>query len=226
MANVKHNSIFREQFFVALPYKLLLHFLLIIAIVLLTFWEMKDIYQEGSRWFPVVKSSVICLLVIYLNIYILAPQFLLKKRWYWVYLLTTLYVALLVYFVEIWLNDAVPLRYTTKIMELYGKIAINPLLQIFTSVFSLVILMFSSSAVVLFRNWVIQDTRVNDLEKAATQSELEQLKKQVNPQFLLHVLDKANAMSRQGNRKEAADMLLQLGNILRYKLYGSSHETV
>jgi LytS/YehU family sensor histidine kinase len=149
-----------------------------------------------------------------------------KRRWIGVYLLTTLYVALSVFLVETWLNDAVYLIYTSKIRELYGKIDINPLLQIFTSVFSLVILMFSSSAVVLFRRWTIHDARVHDLERMAMQSELERLKKQVNPQFLIRLLDKSNAMSLKGNRLEAAAILLELGNILRYQLYDSGRQMV
>ena len=204
----------------------MLHLLLIAGIVLLNFLEIRDIYQEDSRWFPVVKSSITCLLAIYINFYILAPQLLLKRRWNWVYLLVILLVAILVYFVEIRLNSLVYLSYTSKIRELYGKIEINPLLQVFTSVFSLIILMLSSSAVVLFRKWVIDDTRINNLEKTTMQSELEQLKKQVNPQFLIRLLDKANAMSLQDNREEASSILLQLGNVLRYQLYDSTRPFV
>jgi hypothetical protein len=226
MIDVAHNDFFRERFFVAPQYRWLRHLLLVAAVVLLSFWEMKDIYQEGSRWIPVAKSSMICLLVIYINLYILAPQLLLKRRWYWVYLFVTLYVALLVYFVEFRFNDAVYLNYTTKIRELYGRIEINPLLQVFTSVFSLVILMFSSSAVVLFRKWAIHDVRVNGLERAAMQSEVEQLKKQINPQFLIRMLDRANTVSLRGNREEAAAILLQLGTVLRYQLYDSSRQFV
>ena len=220
------HHLFGERFLTAPQYKLLRHLSLMVVIVLISLWELKDIYQVESRWFPVAKSSIICLIVIYFNMYVLAPQILLKRRWYGVYLLTTLYVALLVYFIEIWLNDVVYLRHTTKIMELYGRIEINPLLQVFTSVFSLLILMFSSSAVVLFRKWAIDDTRVHDLERTAMQSELDQLKKQINPQFLVRLLDKANAMSQQGNREEASTILLQLGNILRYQLYDSAREFV
>jgi len=217
---------FGERFLTSPQYRLLWHLLLMLVIVLLSFWEIKDIYQEGSRWFPVAKSSIICLSVIYFNMYVLAPQFLLKRRWYWVYGLIVLYIALLVYFVEIWLNNAVYLRHTTKIMELYGRIEINPLLQVFTSVFTLVVLMFSSSAVVLFHKWAIDDARVNDMEKNAMQSEIEQLKKQVNPQFLIRLLDKANMTSQQGHREEASSILLRLGNVLRYQLYDSTREYV
>ena len=220
------KSSFLEHFLTVPQYRLLRHLLLILAIVLLDFWEVRDIYMEGSRWFPVAKSSVTTLLVIYFNIYVLAPQFLVKRRWYWVYLLATLYVALSVYFVEIRLNDVVYLRYTPKIRELFGKVEIDPLLQVLTSVFSLIILMLSSSAVVLFRQWTTRDSRVNALEKAAIQVELEQLKKQLDPQFLLRLLDKANEMSLTGNREEASALLLKLGNILRYQLYDSAREFV
>ena len=227
---IKNDYILKMSFWARIltapKYRILLHSLLTLAIVLVSFWEMKDIYMEGSRWFPVAKSSVITLLVIYFNVYVLAPQFLVKRRWYWVYLISVLYVALLVYFVEIRLNDAVYLKYTSRIRELFGRIEINPLLQVFTSVFSLVILMFSSSAVVLFRKWAIHESRVNDLEKNAAQMELEQLKKQLNPQFLLRQLDRANAMTVKGERDEASAILLKLGNILRYQLYDSAREFV
>ena len=222
----KHNDFFVKQLFIAPQFRFLRHLILSVAIVSLTFLEMKDIYREGSRWFPVLKSSIICLSVIYLNVYVLAPQFLLKLRWYGVYLLSTFYIALLVYFIEIKLNDAVYLSYSTNIMVLYGKIEINPLLQIFTSVFSLIILMVSSSVVVLFRRWAIHEARVNDLEKTVIQSELEKLKKQVKPQFLVRLLDKANIQSVKGKWDEAAEILLQLGNVLRYQLYDSSREFV
>jgi len=223
---VEHQNNFGEQLLVSPQYRLLRHLLLMLSIVLFAYWEVKDIYQLGSCWFPVAKTTIICLIVIYFNMYVLAPQILMKRRWYGVYLLITLYVALLVYFIEMWFNDTVYLKHSVKIMELYGRIEINPLLQVLTSVFSLVILMFSSSAVVLFRKWAIDDAFVHDLEKNAMQSEIEQLKKQVNPQFLFRMLDRANAMTQKGKREEASSILLRLGNVLRYQLYDSVREFV
>jgi len=206
--------------------KCLLHLLLILAVALFTYWEMADIYQQGSRWFPVLKTSAIYLFVVYLNIYLLAPRFLLKRRWYGVYLLAVLYVVLFVYFVEIRLDDAVYLQYTSKIRLLYGKIDINPLLQVFTSIISYVILMISSSAIILFSEWAKQDIRVHDLEQTAMMMELAQLKKQVNPQFLVRMLDHAHELTARGHRNEASALLLKLGAILRYQLYDSARKDV
>jgi len=210
----------------ALPDKLLLHLLLILVVALFTYWEMSDIYQKGSRWFPVIKTSTIYLSVVYLNVYLLAPQFLLKRRWYWVYMLAVLYVVLFVYFIEIRLDDVFYLQYTSKILLLFGRIEINPLLQVFTSIISYVLLMVSSSVILLFREWARQDNRVHDLEKKAALLELTQLKKQVNPQFLIRMLDHAHELSTQGHRYEASALLLKLGAILRYQLYDSARKEV
>ena len=206
--------------------KLLLHLLLIVAVALFTYWEMSDIYQKGSRWFPVMKTSVIYLSVVYLNVYLLAPLFLLRRRWYVVYLLAVVYVVLLVYFIEIRLDDVFYLQYTSKVLLLFGRIEINPLLQVFTSVISYILLMVSSSAIILFREWARQDNHVHDLEKTAMLMEMEQLKKQVNPLFLIRMLDHANELSVLGNRKEASILLLKLGVILRYQLYDSVRKEV
>ena len=198
-----------------------LHLSLVIAVTLFTWWELSAIYQQDSLWFPVMKSSVIVLFVVYLNIYLLAPQLILKRNWYWVYLLAVLYIAMLVYVIEMRINDMVYLKYTTKIRELYGKVEINPLLQVITSVISLIILMISSSAVVFFREWSKHDIRVHDLEKKAMLMELEQLKKQVKPQYLVRTLDKVNELSQQGKRNEATTLLLKLSDRLRHQLYST-----
>ena len=219
MKEVNNNIFFGENLIVSPKYRLLAHLSLIIAIVFFTFLEMKDIYRADSLWFPVIKTSLICLLVIYLNIYVLAPYFLLKLRWYWVYFIIMLYIAILVYFVEIVLNDAVYLNYSIKIMELYGKIEINPLLQAFMSVLTLLVLMLSSSVVVLFRQWAMHETFVNVLEKNVIQMELEKLKKQINPEFLISTLDKAYTLTLEEKQEETLDLLHNLSSTLRYELY-------
>ena len=185
--NTKADNFFGEQFLIDPKYRIARHLVFSVGVILLSYWEMKDIYLEGSRWFPVVQSSVMTLLVVYLNINVLAPQFLLK-RWYGVYLLTVAYAILLVYFVEMLTADMVYLKYNPKIRELYGKVDINPVFQALTSATSLGILMISSSAVVMFRKWMTRESHLNALEKAAVQEELKQMKIQMNPQFLIQLL--------------------------------------
>ena len=222
--NNKVENFFGEQFLTSSKYRFWRHLFPIFAIVLLNFWEMKDIYQEGSRWFPVMKSSVIALSVIYLNIYVLAPRFLLKK-WYWVYLLTMIYAILAAYFVEIQLNDVVYTVYNPKIRELYGKVEINPLLQVFTSVVSLGVIVISSSVIIVFRQWMQHDLRLNKLEKEAMQTELKQLKKQINPQFLAQALEKASGLAVE-DKETTTSILLKLASMLRYQLYDSVRDSV
>ena len=220
----KFNIFLGEQFLTDPKYRIARHIIFSICIILLYYWEMKYVYQPGSRWFPVIRSSIISLSVIYLNIYVLVPLFLLKQ-WYWVYLLTVIYAMLLVYFAEILLADVIYLKAEPKIMALYGKIIINPLLQVFISVTSIGILIISSSVVALFRKWTIQELRFNKLERTAVHTELEQLKTQMNPQFLIALLNRTNTLSAE-NEEEASEILLKLGTILRYQLYDSPRESV
>ena len=222
--NTKADNFFGEQFLVGPKYRITRHLIFSVGIILLSYWEMKDIYLEGSRWFPVMQSSVMTLLVVYLNIYVLAPQFLLK-RWYGVYLLTVAYAILLAYFVEMLTADMVYLKYNPIIRELYGRVEISPVLQMFTSVTSLGILMISSSALVLFRKWMTRETHLNALEKTAVQAELKQLKMQTNPHFLIQLLDRAS-LSATESKEEASAILLELGSVLRYQLYDSARESV
>ena len=220
----KFNTFLGKQLLTDPKYRIARHIIFSLGLILLYYWEMVYIYQPGSRWFPVIRSSIISLSVIYLNIYVLVPLFLLK-RWYWVYLLTVIYAMLLVYFAEMLLADVIYLKVEPKIMALYGKIAISPILQVLASVTSIGILIISSSVVALFRKWTAQELHFNTLERTAVQTELEQLKTQINPQFLITLLDKAKTLSVK-NEEEASEVLLKLGSILRYQLYDSSRESV
>ena len=136
-----------------------------------------------------------------------------------------IYAILAAYFVEISLDDVVYTVYNPKIRELYGKVEINPLLQVFTSVVSLGILVMSSSVVIVFRQWMRHDLRLNELEKTAMKTELKQLKRQINPQFLTKALDKASELAVE-DKEETTAILLKLANLLRYQLYDSARDSV
>lgn len=214
-----------EQLLVKPEYRFIGHLLLFIAISLLTFWEMRGVYTKDTIWLPVAISSAICLSAVYFNIYLLVPKLLLK-RWYGVYLLAVVYVIIMAYFAEAFLIDKANPAYNPKIRELYGKVEMNPVLQIFASASSLGILIISSSAVVLFRKWMLDGLLYQELEKTAAKKELEQLKNQINPRFLIDMLGKAGEFSSLDKREEASSVLLQLGHILRYQLYDSTRELV
>jgi hypothetical protein len=64
-----------------------------------------------------------------------------------------------------------------------------------------------------------------ELEKNTMQSELELLKNQITPHFLLNTLNNANVLINTEPEK-ASDVVMTLSDLLRYQLYESTRENV
>lgn len=77
----------------------------------------------------------------------------------------------------------------------------------------------------LFRRWVVSDKKILELEKATKQTELQQLKKQINPHFLFNMLNNANILVKDAP-DEASQILEKLDNLLRYQLNDSTRREV
>ncbi|WP_255373441.1 sensor histidine kinase [Chitinophaga sp. CF118] len=83
----------------------------------------------------------------------------------------------------------------------------------------------ASTAIKLFQRWIRDTERINELEKATMQSELEQLKTQINPHFLFNMLNNANVLTQKDPEK-ASQVLMKLSDLLRYQLYDSTRPKV
>lgn len=66
---------------------------------------------------------------------------------------------------------------------------------------------------------------MNQLEKKQIQSEVDNLKEQVNPSLLFNTLNRTAVLSKSEPQK-AADMVLQLSQLLRYQLYDGARDKV
>ncbi|WP_197684532.1 sensor histidine kinase [Mucilaginibacter mallensis] len=86
--------------------------------------------------------------------------------------------------------------------------------------FVFIVLIGASAAVKLFQRWIVDSQRINELETATIQSELENLKKQINPHFLFNTLNNANVLTKKDPEK-ASQVLMKLSDLLRYQLYDS-----
>ena len=142
----------------------------------------------------------------YLNIYLLIPRYLYRHRY------TAYSVCLLGLIVLLVLSLSV----TGYILDILYQSA-----QFLNTVQSLRVfipLYFAfPMAAILFRRWYIHRLRIGQLENAAVQSELEQLKKQINPHFLFNMLNNANVLVKI-NPQEASHVLLKFKDLLNYQL--------
>ncbi len=99
------------------------------------------------------------------------------------------------------------------------------ILAIVSSSLAMGLLVAGTSALLLFKNWIIHNQRVNELESNTLQSELKHLKDQINPHFLFNMLNNANVLIKK-RREEASQVLFKLEDLLRYQINDSAKEKV
>ena len=158
--------------------------------------------------------------VIYMNLYILVPCFLLKNRLGHYVLAAVLTNLVVIVFLsitqgllfEVILPGKDPGRFATFINAFSGILTIG-------------FVMAGSAAISLFMHWLRYNLRIDELESTTLQSELKFLKNQINPHFLFNMLNNANVLIKR-NPEEASKVLFKLEDLLRYQINDSSRERV
>jgi hypothetical protein len=221
------------NFLLNTKYRLLQHSIFIICLILLTtspsgspaFLEpaiARDaVFQKALR----IASYAYALLfigVIYLNLYVLIPRFLYRAN-YFSYLIYIISIALFFYIVSYLVDSNILAPLNATYATLYAvKLALP---DFFGSFLLPAILIGTTTGLKVFKKWVIDTRRINELEKNSLQAELGQLKSQVKPHFLFNTLNNLHTLI-QTDSKKAAEVVLGLSDLLRYQLYDSSKEKV
>ena len=87
------------------------------------------------------------------------------------------------------------------------------------------VLLGSVVGMAIFKKWINDVQRMNELQQANLKTELEQLKSQVNPHFLFNTLNNLLVLTKTDSEK-ASQVLLGLSDLLRYQLYDSTKEKI
>jgi LytS/YehU family sensor histidine kinase len=82
-----------------------------------------------------------------------------------------------------------------------------------------------TSATVLFKYQILENKRVSQMEQENIKSELDRLKEQISPIFLSNILNRTATLVKSEPSK-AYQMLMKLGQLLRYQLYDSGRDKV
>jgi LytS/YehU family sensor histidine kinase len=89
----------------------------------------------------------------------------------------------------------------------------------------ILICFFGVSAFALFRQWISDKEHINQMEYEHLTSEVDKLKGQITPKFLSQTLSNASVIV-ESNPERASELLMQLGQLLRYQLYDCNRERV
>jgi len=213
-------------------YRIARHIMLILALsmvalnqVYMGFLEYLDLMGKNIYLFG-FAILLTYLIVGYSNLYLFIPRFLIKGKYgaYFTFFIlsvcfTLIFHYLLEYFVFKY-YEVDPGRnsfYKNSVFTFYIEMT-GAFLADFISILGV-------SVTVFLRHWLQNEQHVNMLEKTQLQSEVNQLKEQVNPNFLFSILNHTANLSLTEQQK-ASDMLLELSELLRYQLYDCSREKV
>ena len=160
------------------------------------------------------------LLQVYLNIYILIPCLLFRRK-YFLYFFTLLTSVFLQSALFIALH-----RYYT----LHGETAFN-YVKDFTlgnffiqglNIFSLIGL---TTGIKFLKDWMQQERQWREKEKQHIQTELSFLRSQIHPHFFFNTLNNLYSLTVRKS-DQAPEVVLKLSDLMSYMLYGSDSPTV
>ena len=221
------SSSFLRKFLIEPEYRIARHLLLISILVVTALNQSFMTMRAGLEvlgykiFIQALFLFATYLFVCYFNLWVLIPRYLLKKSYvqYTIYLAATILLLVLVQTTE----ERTVLIQIDLLDEFYTLPRI--IFTVFSS-FSLVLLCVSGGAMtVLLKHWMTDNQKVNQLEKLHIQSEVEQLKEQVNPHLLFNILNRSGTLAKRYPEK-ASDMLIRLSQLLRYQLYDCNRERV
>jgi sensor histidine kinase YesM len=218
MSKTKHRKTldanWMVEFFISEKYRLRRHSLLVAFSILVLYYSPADYVEPFESYNRIVIFLQIILLA-YSNMYFFVPKFLFRKK-YVSYSLYVLSGMILSFFVH-----QIAAYYFRPYLLPYQDDDIN----FFTFSFMVMVLIIASASVKLFQQWIMDAQLINELERTNAQTELEQLKNQINPHFLFNMLNNANVLTQKDPEK-ASQVLVRLSDLLRYQLYDSAREKV
>ncbi len=160
--------------------------------------------------------------MIYLLLLVLIPRLLFRSR---VFLFAICFFILitLIYFI-VWWVDVVYLQPLDTVQFQFQHVELSFLAYIqYCGIAS--ILLGSVVGLAIFKKWINDVQRMNELQRMNMKTELEQLKSQVNPHFLFNTLNNLLVLTKTDPEK-ASVVLLGLSDLLRYQLYDSAKEKI
>lgn len=173
--------------------------------------EQKNLTEDFAQ-------SVFLLVPIYLSVFLLTPRFLLRNKIGTYILSVYLCIGLSLLFSFLLRNESIRQEYQIYQFWMGSFLIISSVIQL-----SLIIA--GASAVIVFQDYIKNGQRIGQLENATIQSELEQLKNQINPHFLFNMLNNANVLIKE-SPAEAVLVLSKLKDLLKYQLKDSVSEKV
>jgi sensor histidine kinase YesM len=217
-------------FITAKKYRWLRHVLFISSGLILAFkGDIGVSDQRSPEAMPAILlvdglSFLFILGILYFMLWVSIPKLLFRSRF--ILFAVSFFISVVIIYLVVWFLDF----YFLKPADPSGKGMNMQHIEISFVNFIQVgivcaVLMASVVGLVVFKKWISDVQHMNELQKANLETELEQLKSQVNPHFLFNTLNNLLVLTKTDPEK-ATQVLLGLSDLLRYQLYDSAREKI
>ena len=199
-------------------YRVLWHILFWIFIYMDQFLSIFGLTPGYEEPILVVIGFLIDVVVVYFNLYVLVPTFLLKEKVIMYVLLTILSMI----FIFIYNYYAYPFEVIEDYPEYEEDFWLtDTIVNVLTNAYMLAM----AVAIKLFKYIYTKDKRIQEITQEKLRTELGFLKNQVNPHFLFNTM---NSFYIQAKKKDDAlpDAIMSLSDLLRYQIYETEKEYV
>ncbi len=174
--------------------------------------------QDGSIYPPLIWSTLMSMILFYVNPLYLIPRYFAQHRYklYFV-LVIVLYIAIVL------LNTGFDHFYAISLFSsekesFFSELLINCISKSFILSLSL--------GYGLSKNWIKSNKLQQELIKDKLVTELKYLKAQINPHFLFNTLNTAYSSAIKNNDDATADIIEKISGLMRYVLYESNEDKV
>ncbi len=217
------RSNFMYDFLTARRFRVYRHLFLFLAMGLVALNQIYILWEQFSWIFLALTGAYMG--AVYFNLYVLTPRYLFAGK-YIKYL-----VGILLYtFLLIGLLDLIEYRQYLLMKEAVADHSVfhsqNSFIADLCFTFpQLLICIASGSSLTMLRDWRIEHNQLTYLKKEYLETELEQLKDRISPDFLCNTLHKAGMLS-ETDPEQTSRLLVGLSRVLRYQLYDCVRDEV
>ncbi|WP_412987333.1 sensor histidine kinase [Pontimicrobium sp. IMCC45349] len=190
----------------------LIHFFIWITILLIIAIQLY--IDRKTVPFTFLYRIGLNIIFFYINYLVLVPKLLLKKR-IGLFILSTILLLVIANIVS--LNILPP-------PEHFFDFRRNRIIKSMPSVF-LLMLLFIGTAIRIYEEWKKNDNNKKEIEAQKNLSELEALKRQINPHFLFNSLNSIYSLTTKKSN-DAPEAVITLSELMRYMLYQADDEFV
>lgn len=201
------------------------HVLLWGVIFILPYFFINE--EQIFNWKPFLRSlpdMLGIMLVFYINYFVLIEKLLFKgktKEYIICNIILIVGVTLLMSYMPIWLNKLIPEMRVFR-RRRWGGISVMHIIRNSTTLFLITGLSLAFKMTV---RWFELDNERKELAKAKSEAELQNIKNQINPHFLLNTLNNIYALI-EFDPPKARRAVVDLSKLLRHLLYDNNQTYV